>query len=153
KRRIEASGYANVFRLRKDIDGTWHAKAATTDGRPVDVMITPEGDLTATLARGPESNPFKPAERSTPSAAPSPSASPSGAAALLIDNTIQHQVIEGFGAAVTEWVDPLTGIDQMGAMRPRIMDAIYNQVKLTMGHLDIGPYENFNPVNYTTSND
>src|SRR5262249_18806997 len=111
------------------------------------------GDLTATLARGPESNPFKPAERSTPSAAPSPSASPSGAAALLIDNTIQHQVIEGFGAAVTEWVDPLTGIDQMGAMRPRIMDAIYNQVKLTMGHLDIGPYENFNPVNYTTSND
>src|SRR5882757_1684377 len=101
--------------------------------------------------------PVKPAESSSPSAASSPSPSPapmvSGPAVLQIDNTVQHQVIEGFGAAVKEWVDTITGTDQMGAMRPQIMDAIYNQVKLTTGHLDIGPYENFNPVNYTTYND
>ena len=157
KRRIEAGGYANVSGLRKDPEGIWRGKATTRDGKPVDVIITSEGDLVADPTREPASNPFKPGTPSSPSATSSPSPSPapiaSGPALLLIDNTVQHQVIEGFGSAVTEWVDPITGTDQIGAMRPRVMDAIYNQVKLTTGHLDIGPYENFNPVNYTTSND
>jgi O-glycosyl hydrolase len=153
KRRIEAGGYRNVSELRKNTEGSWHGKATTREGTPVDVIITSEGDLVAAPTPEPIFNPFKPAERSSPSAASSPSPSPSGSAVLLIDNTVQHQVIEGFGATVTEWVDTTTGTDQMGAMRPRIMDAIYNQVKLTTGHLDIGPYENFNPANYTTSND
>jgi O-glycosyl hydrolase len=155
KKRIEAGGYANVSGVRKDTEGIWRGKATTRDGKPVEVIITSEGDLVAAPTGEPASNPFEPAGRSSPSAvsSPSPSPSPSGPTVLLIDNAVQHQVIEGFGATVTEWVDMITGADQMGAMRPRIMDAIYNQVKLTTGHLDIGPYENFNPVNYTTSND
>jgi O-glycosyl hydrolase len=145
KKRIENDGYANVSELRKGPDGTWRAKATTKGGDSVDVVITSDLDLVVTPRSEHATNPSQPKSSLPPMH--------SGPARLLIDNAIQHQVIEGFGASVTEWVDTITGNDQMGSMRPQILDAIYNQVKLTTGHLDIGPYENFNPANYTTSND
>lgn len=78
---------------------------------------------------------------------------PALVAAVRIDEAEAHQVIEGFGATTTEWFDPATGEDQMGALRPRVIEAVYGQIGITMGHLDVSPFENFNPVTRATAND
>lgn len=59
--------------------------------------------------------------------------------AIGIDGTVSHQVMEGFGASTDSSAS--CGIDQMGAIRPQILDAVYNQVKLTMGDIHCAPYE------------
>ncbi len=73
--------------------------------------------------------------------------------ALRIDETITYQTIEGFGATITEHFDLVSREDQMGTLRPRVIDAVFGQVRITMGHLDVGPYENFDASRYTTAND
>lgn len=72
---------------------------------------------------------------------------------VSIDESVTHQVIEGFGATTTEYIDPVSGKDLMGALRPRVIEAVYGQVHLTMGHLDVYPYENYDPSRYATAND
>ena len=64
---------------------------------------------------------------------------PTGQARIVVDNGQQHQVMEGFGATTGSGTPP--GDDVMGAMRPKIMDAVYSQVKLNMGDIHCGPYE------------
>jgi O-glycosyl hydrolase len=90
-----------------------------------------------------------------PAAAPAPAATPTPAKAvtLRITETSAQQVIEGFGATVTEGFDPATGADDMGALRPRVIDAVFTQVGITMGHLDVSPYEGFDPSSRRTAND
>lgn len=72
---------------------------------------------------------------------------------VSIDEAITHQVIEGFGATTTEYIDTVSGVDLMGTLRPRVIEAVYGQVGLTMGCLDVYPYENFDPSRYATVND
>ena len=64
-----------------------------------------------------------------------------------------HQIIEGFGATTNEYFDMVSGEDLMGTLRPRVIEAVYGQIGLTMGHLEVGPYENFDASRYTTAND
>ena len=96
-------------------------------------------------------------DSTTPTASPpiSPTHTPSPVRKVLvrIDESITHQVIEGFGAATTEHFDLVTREDLMGPLRPRVIEAVYGQIGITMGHLDVGPYENFDPSSYTTAND
>lgn len=59
-----------------------------------------------------------------------------------------HQSMEGFGATTWTLYQPtaspafkdLLG-DSLGPMRERVLDAVYGQVRLTMGNLGIGPVE------------
>ncbi len=96
-------------------------------------------------------------DATTPTAAlsmsPAPTPAPVRTVFVRIDESITHQVIEGFGAATTEHFDLVTREDLMGALRPRVIEAVYGQIGITMGHLDVGPYENFDPSKYTTAND
>ncbi len=83
-------------------------------------------------------------------------ASPLAAArsvSIRIDATVSHQVMEGFGATTNEWFDPATGEDLMGTLRPRVIEAVYGQVGITMGHLEVTPFENYDPVTRATAND
>ena len=93
----------------------------------------------------------------TPATAPAPrpasTPAPSISASVRIDEATAHQVIEGFGATTTEYIDMVSGVDMMGELRPRVIEAVYGQVGITMGHLDVYPYENFDPSHYTTAND
>jgi O-glycosyl hydrolase len=57
---------------------------------------------------------------------------------VLVDATVRHQTIEGFGASSTSWGE--CG-EQLGSMRPAVIEAVYNEVKLTMGGIAAGPYE------------
>ena len=82
---------------------------------------------------------------------PSPAAAVS--ATVHINGEEIHQVIEGFGVTTTEHFDLVTREDLMGTLRPRVIEAVYGQIGITMGHLDVGPYENFDPARYTTAND
>ena len=70
---------------------------------------------------------------------------------ITVDGNIKHQVIEGFGASTVGWSD--FGNDKMGAIRPKILDAMYNQVKLTMGDIHCAPYEGYNGTWGSQSND
>src|SRR5438445_12728609 len=60
---------------------------------------------------------------------------------VTVDTSITYQTIEGFGA--THAGASFCGIDQMkdAAQRAAVIDATFNQVKLTMGELHIDPYE------------
>ena len=84
---------------------------------------------------------------------PTPIAVLGRAVSVRINAAMAHQVIEGFGAATTEHFDLVTREDLMGALRPRVIEAVYGQIGITMGHLDVGPYENFDAARYTTAND
>jgi hypothetical protein len=46
--------------LRKDTDGIWHGNAATRYGKPVDLTITPEGDLAVSFTLDPASRSWGP---------------------------------------------------------------------------------------------
>lgn len=87
--------------------------------------------------------------------ASAPAPSPAGGQAVLlrIDASIEYQVIEGFGATTNEYFDMVSRQDLMGTLRPRVIEAVYRQVGITMGHLEVGPYENFDPSRYSTAND
>ena len=96
-------------------------------------------------------------QQAAPSAAAKTTATPTTTHAksvsVRIDEAITHQVIEGFGAAHNEFFDMPSREDLMGTLRPRVIEAVYGQIGITMGHLDVGPYENFDPSSYTTAND
>lgn len=70
---------------------------------------------------------------------PNPTLPPAGGASINVDATSRHQVIEGWGASTEQWSD--CGNDLMGPSRQAILDAIYKQVKLTLGDFNVGPYE------------
>lgn len=63
------------------------------------------------------------------------------------------QVVEGFGVTTNEYFDMVTRADLMGDLRPRVIEAVYGQIGITMGHLDVSPYENFDAARYSTTND
>ena len=84
---------------------------------------------------------------------PAPVPTPAKLVTIRIDETIAHQVVEGFGASVNEYFDMVSREDLMGKLRPRVIEAVYGQVGLTMGALEINPYENFDPSRNTTAND
>jgi O-glycosyl hydrolase len=92
-----------------------------------------------------------------PAASPdAPTASPaaSGRPVLLrIDAAREQQVIEGFGATINEWFDMVSREDLMGALRPRVIEAVHGQIGITMGQLELNPFENFDPVSGRTAND
>ncbi len=73
--------------------------------------------------------------------------------AIHIDPSVVHQVMEGFGATHTDHFELATREDLMGVLRPRVIEAVYGQIGLTMGHIDTGPYENFDAARNTTAND
>ena len=87
-----------------------------------------------------------------PVAAPPPPV-PDGTVLVRIDTAKAYQVIEGFGATITEHFDLATREDLMGALRPRVIEALFGQIKVSLGQLDVGPYENFDPSRYLTAND
>lgn len=45
RKKMEAAGYRQVKDLKKGCDSAWHARAVGKNGAPVDVMITPQGDV------------------------------------------------------------------------------------------------------------
>ncbi|MBI3529592.1 MAG: hypothetical protein HY067_16690 [Betaproteobacteria bacterium] len=88
-----------------------------------------------------------------PATLPTPTPAPARSVSVRIDEAMAHQVIEGFGATTNEYFDMVSREDLMGALRPRVIEAVYGQVGITMGQLEVGPYENFDPSRYTTAND
>lgn len=61
--------------------------------------------------------------------------------AVVIDDTVRHQTIEGFGATHLALVYPGLG-DVLGApLRNQAIEAVYGQVGLTLGHLEAGLLE------------
>lgn len=44
RKKIEAAGYRQVHDFRKGCDNYWHA-AATKDGKPINVVVSPEGEV------------------------------------------------------------------------------------------------------------
>jgi len=61
------------------------------------------------------------------------------AATVQVDSTIEHQTIDGFGATHIKFVSGTD--DLLGALRPQVLDAIYNQVRINLGNLGVGVYE------------
>lgn len=45
RKKMEAAGYRQVKDLKKGCDSAWHARAVNRQGAPVDVMITPQGEV------------------------------------------------------------------------------------------------------------
>ena len=84
---------------------------------------------------------------------PTPLAGPTKVVSLRIDEATSYQLIEGFGATSNEYFDMTSGNDLMGDLRSRVIAAVYGQIGITMGHLDVSPYENFDPLRGTTAND
>ena len=72
---------------------------------------------------------------------------------VRIDEAVIHQTIEGFGATHNEYFNLVTREDLMGSLRERVIESVYGQVGITMGQIEVGPYETFDPSNYTTAND
>ncbi|MHB1034591.1 MAG: glycoside hydrolase [Pirellulales bacterium] len=65
-----------------------------------------------------------------------------GAIEIRIDGTKPRQVYEGFGATTLSLVHQGPLGDSLGPkLRPRVLDALYGQVKLNMGNLAIGLLE------------
>jgi len=67
---------------------------------------------------------------------------------IVVDGARRHQAYEGFGATTLSLVHRggRPGYDRAGdslgpKLRQRVLDALYGQVKLTMGNLSIGPLE------------
>jgi O-glycosyl hydrolase len=69
---------------------------------------------------------------STPGELPAASSSESTEVSIRADSSVQHQVIEGFGASFFSEV--IGGTDMLtGSQRARALDAVFNQVKITTG--------------------
>ncbi len=45
RKKMEAAGYRQVKDLKKGCDNAWHGRAINKQGAPVDVMITPQGEV------------------------------------------------------------------------------------------------------------
>ena len=78
-------------------------------------------------------------------------------AAASADVTIRvdaaaHQTIEGFGATTISLI--FGAVDNVpAALRAQAIDALYNQVRLNMGNLEIGPFEGPATSLYAPAND
>jgi len=71
---------------------------------------------------------------------------------VLIDSAKQYQTIEGFGATTVALVyDGGVGDTLSPALRAKAIDAVYNQVKITMGNLNGGLLES--PGDYSQRRD
>ena len=65
-----------------------------------------------------------------------------GEVEVRIDGARTHQVLEGFGATTLSLVHPGTLDDPLGApLRGQALEALYRQVKITMGNIAVGPPE------------
>lgn len=101
-----------------------------------------------------ERGPVTSAASTTPVASlPAPTPIPATSVSIRINEAIAHQVIEGFGATTNEYFDMVSREDLMGGLRPRVIEAVYGQIGITMGNLETSPYENFDPSRNTTAND
>jgi len=67
---------------------------------------------------------------------------PAGEVEIRIDGDTRHQVYEGFGATTLGLLHPGENGDSLGPeLRPKALDALYRQVRLTMGNVAVGPLE------------
>jgi O-glycosyl hydrolase len=62
-----------------------------------------------------------------------------GAVSIQVDAGVRHQTIAGFGATHGSFV--YGTIDVLGAFRAQAIDAMYNQVRLNTGNLEVGVFE------------
>ena len=134
---------------------TWQMPALANLVRSLAVVTLIAGCVSAP-PRTPEAEPASSggvASAPTPPTMPKPAQTPLRSVAIRIDGAIVHQVIEGFGAAHNEFFDMVSREDTLGGLRPRVIDAVYNQIGITMGHLEVSPFENFDPLGNTTAND
>src|SRR5262245_115901 len=71
---------------------------------------------------------------------------------VAIDGSKPHQTMQGFGATTISLV--FNAADNVPpAMRTQAIDALYNQVKLNMGNLEIEPFESPTSNVYAPAND
>ncbi len=71
---------------------------------------------------------------------------------IVIDNNKPHQAMQGFGATTISLV--FGAADNVpSAMRAQAIDALYGQVKLNMGNLEIEPFESPSSNVYAPAND
>jgi len=72
--------------------------------------------------------------------------------AVTIDDSKPHQTMQGFGATTLSLV--FNAMDNVPpALRTQAIDALYNQVKLTMGNLEVEPFESPASNVYAPAND
>lgn len=60
---------------------------------------------------------------------------------ITVQSGTDRQTMEGFGATTVSRAN--LGVDQLGAMRSQVLNAIYNEVNLNMGDIHCGPYEGY----------
>ena len=71
---------------------------------------------------------------------------------VAIDNTKPHQTMQGFGATTISLV--FNALDNVPtASRTLAIDALFNQVKLNMGNLEVEPFESPATNLYAPAND
>jgi O-glycosyl hydrolase len=71
---------------------------------------------------------------------------------VTIDNSKQHQTMQGFGATTLSLV--FNAMDNVPpALRTQAIDALYNQVKLNTGNLEVEPFESPASNVYAPAND
>ncbi len=71
---------------------------------------------------------------------------------VAIDNNKPHQTMQGFGATTLSLVFNATD-NVPPALRTQAIDALYNQVKLNMGNLEVEPFESPASNVYAPAND
>src|SRR4051812_33147819 len=76
----------------------------------------------------------------------------SAGVAVAIDNNQPHQTMQGFGATTLS-LDYNTTDNVPAPLRAQAIDALYNQVKLTMGNLEVEPFESPASDVYAPAND
>ncbi len=71
---------------------------------------------------------------------------------VRVDASVTHQTIEGFGATTISLA--FNDVDNVPApLRVKALDALYNQVHLNMGNLEVGPFESPPSALYSPAND
>lgn len=71
---------------------------------------------------------------------------------VTIDNNKPHQTMQGFGATTLSLVFNATD-NVPASLRTQAIDALYNQVKLNMGNLEVEPFESPTSNVYAPAND
>jgi O-glycosyl hydrolase len=72
--------------------------------------------------------------------------------AIQVNDAVRHQTFQGFGATTLSLMfGPNDNVPP--ALRTQAIDAIYNQVRLNMGNLEIGPFESPSTMLYSPAND
>jgi O-glycosyl hydrolase len=81
-----------------------------------------------------------------------PAAVSAAPVSIAVDAGKPHQTIEGFGATTISLVFGATD-NVPAALRAKAIDAAYNQVRLNMGNLEVGPFESPASALYSPAND